>query len=62
VNVAVGTNLVPVIAADLNGNFQTNNYQVVVSNQTTRTLACDLNGNLTNIASGALSTNYQDAG
>jgi RHS repeat-associated protein len=59
VNVSVGTNTVSVIAADFDGNSETNNYQVIVSNQTTRALAYDLDGNLTNITSGSASTNYQ---
>ncbi|HTS18573.1 MAG TPA: RHS repeat-associated core domain-containing protein [Verrucomicrobiae bacterium] len=59
VNVSVGTNMLPVIAADFDGNSQTNTYQVIVSNQTARTLLYDSNGNLTNITSGSACTNYQ---
>ena len=47
-NVNVGTNNVPVVATDVNGNSRTNNYQVTVPSGTTATLLYDLNGNLTN--------------
>jgi len=57
--VTVGTNDILIIATDYSNNASTNDYQVVVSNQTTRTLLYDLNGNLTNITSGSASTNFQ---
>jgi RHS repeat-associated protein len=57
--VAVGTNVIRVIATDPSSNARTNDYQVIVGAVANRVLLYDLNGNLTNIASGSISTNYQ---
>ena len=45
--VNVGANTVPVVATDASGNSRTNNYQVTVPSGVTKTLAYDVNGNLT---------------
>ncbi len=58
-SVSSGVNTIQVIATDYSFNARTNNYQVAVATQTTRALAYDLNGNLTNVTSGTISTNYQ---
>jgi RHS repeat-associated protein len=48
VDAVVGSNTVPVVATDGNGNSRTNNYQVTVPSGLSGTLTYDLNGNLTN--------------
>jgi len=45
-DVSAGTNIVAVVAANLNGNAVTNNYQVVVPPHTSVTPTYDLNGNM----------------
>jgi YD repeat-containing protein len=53
----LGTNIVNLSATDYSTNTATTNYLIVVTNNgVTRTLAYDLNGNLTNMAT-AISTN-----
>jgi RHS repeat-associated protein len=58
-SVNVGTNVVPVIAQDYNGNAQTNNYQVVVTGGVTNALTYDLNGNLTAVSNQQSLVSYQ---
>jgi RHS repeat-associated protein len=58
-NVTVGTNIIPVVATDYSGNVRSNRYQVVVTNGITRTLAYDLNGNMTSNITAALATSYE---
>jgi RHS repeat-associated protein len=45
--VNVGANTVAVAATDANGNNRSNNYQVTVPSEASKTLSYDLNGNLT---------------
>jgi RHS repeat-associated protein len=58
-SVNVGTNVVPVIAQDYNGNVRTNNYRVVVTGGVTNTLTYDLNGNLTAVSNQQSVVSYQ---
>jgi RHS repeat-associated protein len=51
-NVTTGTNTVPVVAQDVDGNAATNNYQVVVPTGTSVTPSYDSDGNLTNNGNG----------
>jgi len=51
-NVTTGTNSVPVIATDVNGNAATNNYQVVVPSGSTASPTYDANGNMLTNGSG----------
>jgi RHS repeat-associated protein len=58
-SVAVGTNIIPIVATDYSGNVRSNRYQVVVTNGITRTLAYDLNGNTISNITAALATSYE---
>jgi RHS repeat-associated protein len=58
--VSGGTNTVQVIASDYNGHAQTNNYQVVVTNNgVAETLTYDLNGNLVSAVTPTSTNTYQ---
>jgi RHS repeat-associated protein len=58
--VAVGTNTVPVVAVDYYGNFRTNQYQVVVTNNGfTAVLTYDLNGNETSSVTSTQTNTYE---
>ena len=46
VNLTPGTNIVPIVATDVNNNTRTNNYQVTVPSGDSRTLSYDFNGNM----------------
>lgn len=63
-SVTNGTNVVPVIASDYNGNSATNKYQVLVTNNgVAKTITYDLNGNETSVVTGTTTNTYQwDAG
>jgi len=58
-SVSMGTNVVPVIAQDYNGNVRTNNYRVVVTGGVTNTLTYDLNGNLTAVSNQQSVVSYR---
>jgi RHS repeat-associated protein len=58
-SVSSGVNTIQVVATDYSLNARTNNYQVTVSSQAGRSLAYDLDGNLTNVTDGTMTTNYQ---
>jgi len=58
-SVSMGTNVVPVIAQDYNGNVRTNYYQVVVTGGVTNTLTYDLNGNLTAVSNQQSVVSYR---
>jgi hypothetical protein len=60
VSVTTGTNTVPVIAHDVNGNTATNNYQVVIPTGSSATPTYDANGNLTNNCRGQTYTPITD--
>ena len=51
-SVSTGTNNVPVIATDVNGNAKTNTYQVVIPTGSSISPAYDLNGNCTDNGAG----------
>jgi len=58
--VSTGTNIVAVVATDYNGNSRTNNYQVVVTNNSgAKTLTYDLNGNLSFVNSATSTNTYE---
>jgi RHS repeat-associated protein len=58
--VGLGTNVVPVIATDYNGNSRTNNYQLVVTNNgVAKTITYDLNGNETFVVTATGTNTYQ---
>jgi RHS repeat-associated protein len=55
-----GTKVVPIIANDYNGHSQTNNYQVVVTNNgVSETITYDLNGNETSVITATSTNTYQ---
>jgi len=56
VNLATGTNVVPIVATGTSGVSGTNSYQVVVASGSGRTLSYDLDGEMTNNGAGQ---NYQ---
>jgi RHS repeat-associated protein len=59
-NVGLGTNVVPVIAADYSGNSATNKYQLVVTNNgVAKTISYDLNGNETSVVTATSTNSYQ---
>ena len=59
-SVANGTNTIPVIATDYNGNSATNKYQVVVTNNgVAETISFDANGNETNVVTATGTNSYQ---
>jgi len=56
----IGTNVIPVVATDYNGNVRTNNYELVITNSATeRMVQYDLNGNMTRVASSASTNTYE---
>jgi RHS repeat-associated protein len=58
--VALGTNVVPVIATDFSGNSKTNKYQLVVTNNgVAKTITYDLNGNETSVITPTSTNTYQ---
>jgi len=59
-SVNTGTNTIQVIASDYSGHSQTNNYQVVVTNNSVaETITYDLNGNETSVISATSTNTYQ---
>ncbi len=57
---ATGTNVVPVVATDYSNNKATNRYQVIVTNNgVSKTLAYDVNGNLTSVATSTGTNLYE---
>ena len=59
-NVSTGTNMVQVVASDYSSHSQTNNYQVVVTNNgVVETLTYDLNGNLSSEVTATTTNVYQ---
>jgi RHS repeat-associated protein len=60
VQASVGTNVIPVVAADFNNNRATNSYQIVVTNSgTAETLTYDLNGNLVSAVTATSTNTYE---
>jgi RHS repeat-associated protein len=58
--VIMGTNVVPVVATDYNGNSRTNKYQLVVTNNgVAKTITYDLNGNETLVVTSTTTNSYQ---
>jgi len=59
-SVTNGTNTIPIVANDYNGNSATNKYQVVVTNNgVAKTIAFDLNGNETSVVTATSTNSYQ---
>ena len=59
-SVTNGTNVIPVIATDYNGNAATNKYQLVVTNNgVAKTISYDLNGNETTVVTATATNTYQ---
>ncbi len=59
-SVNAGTNVIPIVATDYSGNVRSNRYQVVVTNNgVAKTLAYDLNGNLTNVTAATYTNSYE---
>ena len=60
VNVASGTNTIPIVATDYSANVTTNKYQVVVTNNgVAKTITFDLNGNETSVVTATSTNTYQ---
>jgi RHS repeat-associated protein len=59
-NVASGTNTIPIVASDYNGNSATNKYQFIVTNNgVAETILYDADGNMTNVVTGTSTNSYQ---
>jgi RHS repeat-associated protein len=59
VQASLGTNVIPIVATDLNNNRTTNQYQIVVTNTgLAKTLSYDLNGNLTSHVTATSTNTY----
>jgi hypothetical protein len=55
----VGTNVAPAVATDYRDNSRTNRYQMVVTNGlAAKTLAYDLNGNLSSVVTSTTTNSY----
>jgi hypothetical protein len=62
-SVALGTNVVPVIATDYSNNSKTNKYQMVVANNgVAKTISYDLNGNETSVVTATSTNTYPTMG
>jgi RHS repeat-associated protein len=58
--VSSGTNIVPVVGTDYSNNSRTNQYQIIVTNNSVaKTLTYDLNGNLASVVTGTSTNTYE---